>query len=232
MPCVTPTDTATSYAKDAYDNSGDTFRDGTQAIAKKVQDNPLGALLVAGGIGFALALLMSRPAASPAAALALLRLSASARSSCPGRDARVKRRFAEPGPILCEVANLGSGSRTASRAAARPGHESELPHHLRRAPDVAGRTRDRRIGADCAAPAPVDAARGCGEPKPKKSRIDGVACAGCCGGGGFFGASFGGAIAAAAPGVPGAAAPPSGVVAATGVSPLACSRPTSRRGQT
>ncbi|MET4800902.1 CsbD family protein [Bradyrhizobium sp. LB11.1] len=59
------TDTATSYAKDAYDNSGDTFRDGTQAISKKVQDNPLGALLVAGGIGFALALLMSRPGRRP-----------------------------------------------------------------------------------------------------------------------------------------------------------------------
>lgn len=58
-------DTATSYAKDAYEASGDTFRDGSQAIARKVQDNPLGALLVAGGIGFALALLMSRPARRP-----------------------------------------------------------------------------------------------------------------------------------------------------------------------
>jgi uncharacterized protein YjbJ (UPF0337 family) len=52
---------AVSYAKDAYDNSGDTFRDGSQAVAKGVKDNPLGALLVAGGIGFALALLMTRP---------------------------------------------------------------------------------------------------------------------------------------------------------------------------
>ena len=59
------TDTAASYAKDAYDNSGETLRDGTQALSKKVQDNPLGALLVAGGIGFALALLMSRPARRP-----------------------------------------------------------------------------------------------------------------------------------------------------------------------
>jgi uncharacterized protein YjbJ (UPF0337 family) len=55
------TDTAVSYAKDAYDSSGDTFRDGSQAIAKRVQDNPLGSLLIAGAIGFALALLMSRP---------------------------------------------------------------------------------------------------------------------------------------------------------------------------
>ncbi|MGY8710391.1 CsbD family protein [Bradyrhizobium sp. 18BD] len=59
------TDTAASYAKDAYDNSGETLRDGTQALSKKVQDNPLGALLIAGGIGFALALLMSRPARRP-----------------------------------------------------------------------------------------------------------------------------------------------------------------------
>ncbi|PJG52140.1 hypothetical protein CVM73_27705 [Bradyrhizobium forestalis] len=59
------TDTAASYAKDAYENSGESFRDGTQALSKKVQDNPLGALLVAGGIGFALALLMSRPARRP-----------------------------------------------------------------------------------------------------------------------------------------------------------------------
>jgi hypothetical protein len=32
-----------------------------QAVAKKVQDNPLGALLIAGGMGFALRLLMTRP---------------------------------------------------------------------------------------------------------------------------------------------------------------------------
>lgn len=56
---------AAGYAKDAYENSGDTFRDGSQALSKKVRDNPLGALLVAGGIGFALALLMSRPARRP-----------------------------------------------------------------------------------------------------------------------------------------------------------------------
>jgi len=59
------TDAAASYAKDAYDNSGDTFRDGSQAIAKKVQDNPLGSMLIAGGIGFALALLMTRPPRRP-----------------------------------------------------------------------------------------------------------------------------------------------------------------------
>ena len=58
-------DTAASYAKDAYENSGDTFREGSQAVAKKVQENPLGALLVAAGVGFALALLMTRPPRRP-----------------------------------------------------------------------------------------------------------------------------------------------------------------------
>ncbi|MBR1193786.1 CsbD family protein [Bradyrhizobium sp. AUGA SZCCT0240] len=66
------TDAAANYAKDAvdtvkdaYDNSGDTIRDGQKAMAKTVQDNPLGALLVAGGIGFALALLMTRQPRRP-----------------------------------------------------------------------------------------------------------------------------------------------------------------------
>src|SRR6202166_4285390 len=59
------TDAAVSYAKDAYENSGDTFRDGSQTVAKKVHDNPLGSLLIAGAIGFALALLMTRPPRRP-----------------------------------------------------------------------------------------------------------------------------------------------------------------------
>ena len=58
-------DAATSYAKDAYENSGDTFRGGSEAVAQKVQDNPLGSLLIAGGIGFALALLMTRTPRRP-----------------------------------------------------------------------------------------------------------------------------------------------------------------------
>jgi uncharacterized protein YjbJ (UPF0337 family) len=58
-------DAAVSLAKDAYENSGDTFREGSEAVAKKVQDNPLGALLIAGGIGFALAMLMTRPPRRP-----------------------------------------------------------------------------------------------------------------------------------------------------------------------
>jgi uncharacterized protein YjbJ (UPF0337 family) len=58
-------DTAAGYARDAYESSGDTLRDGTEALTRKVQDNPLGALLIAGGIGFALALLMTRPPRRP-----------------------------------------------------------------------------------------------------------------------------------------------------------------------
>ena len=59
------TEAATNFARDAYDNSGETFRDGSKAVAQKVQDNPLGSLLVAGGIGFALALLMTRSPRRP-----------------------------------------------------------------------------------------------------------------------------------------------------------------------
>jgi uncharacterized protein YjbJ (UPF0337 family) len=53
-------DAAVGYAKNAYENSGDTLRDGSQAIANKVQENPLGSLLIAGAIGFALGLSMMR----------------------------------------------------------------------------------------------------------------------------------------------------------------------------
>ena len=58
-------ETAVNYARDALDSSGDTLRGGSKAMAKTVQDNPLGALLVAGGIGFALALLMTRQPRRP-----------------------------------------------------------------------------------------------------------------------------------------------------------------------
>jgi uncharacterized protein YjbJ (UPF0337 family) len=56
---------AVSYAKDAFANRNETLRDGSQAVAKSVQERPLGALLIAGGIGFALALLMTRQPRRP-----------------------------------------------------------------------------------------------------------------------------------------------------------------------
>ena len=58
-------ESAVNYAKDAYDHSGETLRGGSQVVAKRVRENPLGALLIAGGIGFALALLLTRPPRRP-----------------------------------------------------------------------------------------------------------------------------------------------------------------------
>ncbi len=52
-------DAATGYAKDMYNS--DTVRDGSEAIAQRVRDNPIGSLVTAGAVGFALALLMTRP---------------------------------------------------------------------------------------------------------------------------------------------------------------------------
>jgi uncharacterized protein YjbJ (UPF0337 family) len=54
-------DAASGYAKKAYENSGDAVRDGSQALAQRVQENPLGSLVIAGVIGFALALMLTRP---------------------------------------------------------------------------------------------------------------------------------------------------------------------------
>jgi uncharacterized protein YjbJ (UPF0337 family) len=58
-------DAAVSYAKDALGSSGDSIREGSDVLAKKVQDNPLGALLTAGAIGFGLALLLTRQPRRP-----------------------------------------------------------------------------------------------------------------------------------------------------------------------
>jgi uncharacterized protein YjbJ (UPF0337 family) len=55
-------DKATDYAKDVYNNRGDAIRDGQEALVQKVQENPIGSLVTAGAIGFALALLLARPA--------------------------------------------------------------------------------------------------------------------------------------------------------------------------
>lgn len=50
--------TATDFARKAVSNAGD----GQEAVAKMVQDNPLGSLLTAGVIGFGLAMLLRSPA--------------------------------------------------------------------------------------------------------------------------------------------------------------------------
>jgi uncharacterized protein YjbJ (UPF0337 family) len=54
-------DSAADFAKKAVQNTGD----GSEALAKMVQDNPLGSLLMAAAVGFGLALLMRRPAPQP-----------------------------------------------------------------------------------------------------------------------------------------------------------------------
>ena len=56
---------AGNLARDVYETSGDTIQTGTRAVAKTVRDYPLGSLLIAGGIGFALALMMTRQPRRP-----------------------------------------------------------------------------------------------------------------------------------------------------------------------
>jgi uncharacterized protein YjbJ (UPF0337 family) len=59
------TGAATNYAKKAYENSGDTLRGSSEALAQTVQENPLGSIVIAGAVGFALALLLMRPLSRP-----------------------------------------------------------------------------------------------------------------------------------------------------------------------
>jgi hypothetical protein len=63
---------AGSQAAGVAREATETLRDGSQAVAKKVEDYPLGALLVAIGVGFALGVADGGSAAPPAAALARL----------------------------------------------------------------------------------------------------------------------------------------------------------------
>ena len=56
------TDAATGYV---HDRGGDRLLNGSQVLGQKVQENPLGSLMMAGAIGFALALFMTRPARRP-----------------------------------------------------------------------------------------------------------------------------------------------------------------------
>ena len=51
---------AGSYAKDALDAGEKYYREGNRAVASAVKDQPLGALLIAGAVGFTLALLLNR----------------------------------------------------------------------------------------------------------------------------------------------------------------------------
>ncbi|WP_024574257.1 MULTISPECIES: CsbD family protein [unclassified Afipia] len=53
-------DAASGYAKEALDTGSDIYRDGNKAVASAVREQPLGALLVAGAVGFALALMLNR----------------------------------------------------------------------------------------------------------------------------------------------------------------------------
>ncbi len=53
-------DAAGDYAKDALDTGSDIYRGGNKAVASAVREQPLGALLVAGAVGFALALMLNR----------------------------------------------------------------------------------------------------------------------------------------------------------------------------
>ena len=96
---------AADYARGAYDQGGETLRDGTQAVAKRVQDNPLGALLLAGGIGFALGLLMTRPRRPPPR----WRYYSRGASVAPN-IARYARNFAAEGRNLPESVGIGAGA--------------------------------------------------------------------------------------------------------------------------
>ncbi len=58
-------DAASGFAQQAIDAGEDFYRDGSRAVAAKVQEQPLGALLVAAAAGFALALILNRPARRP-----------------------------------------------------------------------------------------------------------------------------------------------------------------------
>jgi uncharacterized protein YjbJ (UPF0337 family) len=55
---------AGSYAQDALDAGQKVYQQGNRAVAGAVKDQPLGALLIAGAVGFTLAMLM-RPAPRP-----------------------------------------------------------------------------------------------------------------------------------------------------------------------
>ncbi len=56
---------AGSYAQDALEAGEKYYRQGNKAVASAVKDQPLGALLIAGAVGFTLAMLMNRQPPRP-----------------------------------------------------------------------------------------------------------------------------------------------------------------------
>lgn len=53
-------ETASGYAQDALDAGSDYYRDGHRAVAAKIKEQPMTALLAAGAIGFTLGVLLTR----------------------------------------------------------------------------------------------------------------------------------------------------------------------------
>lgn len=51
-------DDVSGYAEDAYERGGAYLRDGRRAVSSQVEENPLVALLIAGAVGYGLALLL------------------------------------------------------------------------------------------------------------------------------------------------------------------------------
>jgi len=53
-------DAASSYAQDAVDAGSEVYRDGSRAVVSAIKNQPIGSLLVAGAVGFALAMMLNR----------------------------------------------------------------------------------------------------------------------------------------------------------------------------
>ena len=51
-------DNVSDYAGDAYDRGGHYLRDGSRAVGSRVEENPMIALVIAGAVGYGLALLL------------------------------------------------------------------------------------------------------------------------------------------------------------------------------
>ncbi|MEH2512164.1 ElaB/YqjD/DUF883 family membrane-anchored ribosome-binding protein [Nitrobacteraceae bacterium AZCC 1564] len=51
---------ASNLGKNVMNSGGEYYREGSRAIASRVQEQPVGSLVVAGVVGFVLALMLSR----------------------------------------------------------------------------------------------------------------------------------------------------------------------------